>query len=93
VASDKRRAQLEAPRLLLLRGGDGSEESFLRWHRARWMAFQQNLTADAAGFGLVPALTGPLSFGDGAVNGPERGFKLARFGFRLRQRCPEQRTI
>ena len=43
----QRRAQLETPRLLLLRDGDSGEECFLGRRRVRRIALQQNLAADA----------------------------------------------
>ena len=43
----ERRAQLEAPRLLLLRDGDGGEECFLGGRGVRWIALEQDLAADA----------------------------------------------
>jgi len=43
----ERRAQLETPRLLLLRNSDGGEECFLRRRRVRRIALQQDLAADA----------------------------------------------
>jgi nucleotide-binding universal stress UspA family protein len=42
-----RRAQLEAPRLLLLGDGNGGEECFLGWRCIRGIAPEQNLAADA----------------------------------------------
>ena len=48
----ERRAQLKAPRLLLLRDSDCGEEGFFGRRRIRRIALEQNLAADAMRFGL-----------------------------------------
>ena len=53
----QRRAQLEAPRLLLLRDGDGGEEGFLGRRRIRRIALEQNLAADAMALRVKPTLS------------------------------------
>ena len=57
----QRRTQLEAFGLLLLRDGDGGEESLLSGRRVRRIALQQNLAADAVQERVCPALLGLLS--------------------------------
>ena len=49
-------AQLEAPRLLLLRDGDGGEEGFFRRCGVRRISLDQKFAADAMQFGVGPAL-------------------------------------
>jgi hypothetical protein len=72
----QRRAQFEAPRLLLLRYGDGGEECFLDWCCVRQIALEQYLTADAMGFGFEPTVPSPLGLCEGAIHSCVRRFKL-----------------
>ena len=65
----ERRAQLVAPRLLLLRNGDGGEERFLGRRRVRRIALEQDFAADAMGFRCKPALSVALGLGHGVVDG------------------------
>src|SRR4029079_6322887 len=55
------RTQLEALCFLLLGNCDGGEESFLRWRSVRWVALEQNLTADMVQDRIGPVLSRLLS--------------------------------
>jgi hypothetical protein len=56
----QRRLQCEAPRLLLPRDGDGSEEGFLGRRSVCRIALEQNLAADAMQESVGPAIAGLL---------------------------------
>ena len=89
----QRRAQLVAPRFLLLRNGDGGEEGFLGQLRVRRIAPEQDFAADAMGFRCKPTLSLTLGVGDGAVDGRERGVDRVRPHLRLGQRGGNDRHI
>jgi hypothetical protein len=50
--------QLEALCLLLLSDGDGSEERILRWRRVRWIAIEENFTANTVQKSIGPMFAG-----------------------------------
>jgi hypothetical protein len=53
----ERCAQLEAPRLPLLRDGDCSKECFLGWRLVRRIALEQNLAAQAMQESVAPVFS------------------------------------
>ena len=74
----ERRAELEAPRLLLLRDGDGRQERFLGRRSIRRIALEQNIAAGAVALRVKPTLSRALAIGDGAIDGGEGCLDLAR---------------
>jgi len=82
----KRRAQLEAARLLMLRNGDGAKERLFDRRNALPISLEQNLAADTVHFSVEPAFPGALGLDERVIQARERGIDLAAIGFKRGER-------